>query len=134
MKTVVSLTVNFTQERMCCLLCVCGNDLYFQQKTTLDKCRDVTQTTQQHAACKNLTGRPLEKTSDSSVHTFYFHWLWSGKPVALSDCWFFGFDGYCLQLFIHILRIFWRDTVPHMHIQRLYRNIACTGIYGWMYG
>lgn len=28
MKTVVSLAVNFTQERMCCLLCVCGNDIF----------------------------------------------------------------------------------------------------------
>lgn len=129
-KPVVSLTVNFTQERMCCLLSVCGNDLHFQQQTTLHKGRDATQTTQQCAACKDLMGRPFKKTSNTSVHAFYFHWLWFYTtslanrknfwilvPKIIASGFVFVFQG----------KIFWKDTLLHMHIQRL---IACTGIYG----
>lgn len=126
-KTVFSLTVKSTQERMCSLLCMCGNDLYFQQQTTQRQGSDTNNTT---TCC--LQG-PHRKR-DTSVHAFYFHWLgfystslsnqqncWILVPKIIASSFSFMFQG----------RIFWKDTLPHRHIQSL---IACTGIYGWMIG
>lgn len=124
--TVFSLTVKSTQERMCSLLCICGNDLYFQQQTTFHRGKEVAQTTQQHAACKDLTWSPLEKTRDTPVHAFYFSLVRIllrkfGKLLdsCSKDC--------CLQFFIHVSRENFLEghtaTQAYTKINCLYRNL-----------
>lgn len=134
MKTVVSLTVNFTQERMPWLLSVCGNDKHFQQQRTLHKGRHAAHSDSVLTACEDLTGWPLGKSSDTSISAFEFHWLWF-YPTNLANQ-----QNICILVpkitassfsLIFQGRVFWKDILPHTHMQRL---IACTGVYGWMYG
>lgn len=105
MKTVVSLTVNFTQERMPWLLCVCGNGKHFQQQRTLHKGR--------HAAHRHcaycLRGPHRVAFGKEQWHIHLCFWISlavilphkSGKPTEhLYSC----SKDYCLQFFIGISR------------------------------
>lgn len=134
MKTVVSLTVNFTLERIPWLLCVCGNDKHFQQQRTLHKGRDAA-----HSDTVLTVSQGPHKVAfqKEQWHIYLCFWISlavilpckSGKPT---ECLYSCSKDYCLRFFIDISRkSFWKDILPHTHTQRL---VACTGMFGWMYG
>lgn len=122
MKTVVSLTVN--------LLCVCGNDLYFRQQTTLQKGRDATRcnnvlparTSQEGLWKRPVTYLSIPSTGMDSLAMILLHK--SGKQVELLD---FCSKDYCLQFFLPISRKNFLEghntTHAYSKINCLYRNL-----------